>query len=552
MTSRVAKTPPLPTGSSQAEQATTMTVVNLVLAGPYTPDPAHAVRLRLGQLPFALGSGDLVVGRGVRMPWGRAAQPVHRQIVAPWGRVIHAIGAAVRAPWQRSAYPSTARVRALWQRSVPTINAVRVPWGRAVATTASARARWDRAAQHGVSLLARWDVAVPAHGLNRAPRAYRPPQAPRSARWVNLRLCGATDSNPHQVLLRLGIDPCNGWVRGETSFLARRSYVSSHTLSAVRLPDLLPLPLDSFQIGTDSDAMCWTLSSTGPLPLMSLLAPVDGLPAKIRVTLDNLTWELVVQARRRNIEFAKDDVTITCRSATVLLADPYAPERAYINEVPLTAHQILQDVLEFTGVGVDWQVDDWLVPARAWSHSGTPISAVRRVADAIGAVLQSPPVGDAVVVAKRYPALPWAWHTIPADVTLASMDPVLTLGYEEAERPDYEGVYVSGQAQGVLALVKRVGTAPARVMPIVTDALITDLVAARQRGEALLGATGQQEMVSMTLPVLTGPGEPGVIGLGKLVQVPDPSGAWRGMVRAVSVAAGPGVAEQTITLERHL
>jgi hypothetical protein len=68
----------------------------------------------------------------------------------------------------------------------------------------------------------------------------------------------------------------------------------------------------------------------------------------------------------------------------------------------------------------------------------------------------------------------------------------------------------------------------------------------------MLGAAGKQARMTLTLPVLTGVGESGVIDVGSLVEVVDPAGTWRGLVLSVSVTAGRPSVEQTITLERHL
>jgi hypothetical protein len=84
-----------------------------------------------------------------------------------------------------------------------------------------------------------------------------------------------------------------------------------------------------------------------------------------------------------------------------------------------------------------------------------------------------------------------------------------------------------------------------------TDELITSVEAAQQRGLATLGKSGPQYAISLELPVLTGAGQPGVIDVGKLVQINE-STPWRGRVRSVSVNATMPTARQTITLERHL
>jgi hypothetical protein len=86
-------------------------------------------------------------------------------------------------------------------------------------------------------------------------------------------------------------------------------------------------------------------------------------------------------------------------------------ESAWLNADAATAQQLAEAALEFSGVTLDWQITDWLVPAGAWSFSGTPLAAVQRVAEAAGAVLQSHRTDPVFRVLPRYTALPWEWTT---------------------------------------------------------------------------------------------------------------------------------------------
>ena len=85
----------------------------------------------------------------------------------------------------------------------------------------------------------------------------------------------------------------------------------------------------------------------------------------------------------------------------------------------------------------------------------------------------------------------------------------------------------------------------------VTDALITHEVAARQRGSAVLGAAGHKLTHTMTLPLLTGGSNPGLIQPGYLIEVNDIGHTWRGLVRGIRVTAGLPTVRQTITVERE-
>lgn len=333
--------------------------------------------------------------------------------------------------------------------------------------------------------------------------------------------------------------------------------MTAHTIFAQRLPDLADIPIFDASVSADSGSYCWTLSASGPSNLFTLLAPVDGLPVRLCLTLDGIPWVFAVDALSRTSAFGKTGVSITGRSVTALIGAPYLRATTRTNTEARLAQQLALDALQYTGVGLDWGLTDWMVPTAAWSHQGTPLDAVQAIAQAAGGYLQSHRSAATLLARHPYsqrtgdqPGAPWGWMTGPADVELAP-DAIITEGLERKDGPDINAVYVSGTAQGVLAQVKRTGSAADKLAAMVTDALITDAVAARQRGLAVLGTAGPQYNVRMDLPVLTGVGQPGVLDVGQLVQV-NATQPWRGRVRAVSVSAKSPSLRQSITLERHL
>ncbi|MDD2883233.1 MAG: hypothetical protein PHQ58_22715 [Rhodoferax sp.] len=200
---------------------------------------------------------------------------------------------------------------------------------------------------------------------------------------------------------------------------------------------------------------------------------------------------------------------------------------------------------------------DWLVPAGAWSHQGSALDAVQAIVQAAGGYLQSH--RSTATLLARHPygqrlgdasGAPWAWGTGAADVELAT-DALITESVQRRDGPDINAVYTSGTVAGVLALVKRTGSAGDKLAQMVSDPLITATDAARQRGLSILGAAGHKYAVTLDLPVLTGFGQPGVLEVGQVVQV-NTATPWRGRVRGVSVHAKMPTLRQTVTLERHL
>lgn len=337
--------------------------------------------------------------------------------------------------------------------------------------------------------------------------------------------------------------------------------MTTHSLVAFRLPDMAPIPLYDCTLSADVGSFAWQFSASGPESLFSLLAPTMGpsaaLPQLIQITLDGLQWVFLVESLKRDHTFGKRSISISGRSQTALVGAPWMRDASFNNASPANAEQLAAQVLDLSGVAVNWGITDWLVPSGAWSFAGNRLAAVQAIAEAAGGYLQSHRSTATLQVRHPYPPMPggdnggpWNWGLGAADVELAP-DAVITSAIERRDGADINAVYASGTSQGVLALIKRAGTAGDKLAVLQTDALITASQAAQQRGLAVLGKAGPQYAVSLELPVLTGLGQPGVIDVGSLVQVNEAT-PWRGRVRSVSVNAAMPKARQIITLERHL
>lgn len=405
---------------------------------------------------------------------------------------------------------------------------------------------------------------VPRPGIYRTPII--PPVQPPVGWSTNLVFRCPPLSAPYLVF---GPTQC-GTAGGPGALLQifpARFYMTAHTIYAQRLPDLADIPIFDATVSADSGSYCWSLSATGPASLFALLGPVAGLPAQLRVWLDGLPWVFAIDSISRSASFGKTGARIQGRSVTALISAPYMRSSSRIEPQDSTAQQLAIDALAGTGIDLDWGfgagaqanggLTDWLVPAGAYSRQGTPLEAVKRIAQAAGGYLQSHRSSPTLQTRHPYgmragdnPGAPWGWMTGPADVELAP-DALITESVDRQDGPDINAVYVSGTSVGVLALVMRSGSAADKLADMVTDSLITHVDAARQKGLSVLGAAGHKYAVSLELPVLTGIGQPGVLDVGQLVQV-NASVPWRGRVRAVSVNARRPSLRQSVTLERHL
>ena len=333
----------------------------------------------------------------------------------------------------------------------------------------------------------------------------------------------------------------------------RRIYMQTNDVSLVRVDGATPIACPSLQVSIDSQSWTWGWSASVPGTELSKLEPSAlGEPVELLATINGTAFRLLAESISRDRSFASSVLRVSGRGRSALLDAPYASVGTFGSASVFTAQQLAAQALEVNGVplgwAIDWGPEDWSVPAGAWSHQGTPISAVNRIAEAAGAYVQAHPSDDTLLVLPRYPVAPWAWATATPDLELPSA-PVTRESITWADKATYNRVFVSGgTAGGILAQVTRAGTAGDLVASMLTDPLCTDIIAGRQRALPVLADVGRQATVGLRLPVLA---ETGVIRTGKLVRYVDGDTARLGLVRSVSVEAVRAAVWQTIEVQTY-
>ena len=393
---------------------------------------------------------------------------------------------------------------------MPDIQAtLRLPWGSAVDVQTSQRFPWKDA----VDVQTRGKVFVPG-----APPTGGTPLEPAT-------LAPATD------------------------LASSTTYSQQHTISVTDLRSGDALEVDRVSIELSDGSALWTFSAHGENAWFDVLTTGEQ-PPTVRVNIDGLTWSFVVETVTRTQGFANSPVTFGGRSLAAIGGSPYQLQHNWIVDSPTTAAQLAIAAHSYTGVEVVWQLEDWLIPEGSWSASLTPLAVTQAVAAAAGGWVKPARDDTSITVQLRYPVDWTEWPYVPPDVQV-HWRAVESDTYQRADQPSYTGVIVSGQQQGGIAYVRLDGTSGADQAPLVTDPLLTDEPALRQRGSAILNACGPQALVTRTLPVRTGAGEPGVIDPGSVIRFVDPSRVWVGMTRSVRVDAALDRVQQTITVERH-
>lgn len=330
----------------------------------------------------------------------------------------------------------------------------------------------------------------------------------------------------------------------------RSVYIVLNDVALKRVVGDLSLPATSMSLSIDVDSWTWSFSAVLPRSSLGDVESVGGEPTELEARINGSNYRVLVEKIGSDRSFGSESIRVSGRGKSALLAAPYDPVQNFTNGATLTAQQIMGEVLKLNGVplgwDVDWQLTDWSVPAGVFSAQGSRMDALNAIVNAVGGYLLPHPTLQSLSALARYPVAPWEWNTVTPDFVIPSA--VMTReAIEWRTNPDYNRVFVSGQQDGILGRVTRTGTAGDVLAPMVTDALMTEVAAARQRGQTILSAAGRKADVSLSLPVLA---ETGVIPPGKWVRYTDGLVNRLGIVRATNVTVGGGAnVQQSIILE---
>lgn len=330
----------------------------------------------------------------------------------------------------------------------------------------------------------------------------------------------------------------------------RRVYIVLNEVSLTRVDGSIALPTYSMTLNLDFQSWTWGFSANLPTQALADLEPSsEGVPVEVEASINGVSYRFQVERRSRSRAFGRDSIAIQGRGKASLLDAPYAPVLNFTNSGSRTAEQLANDVLSVSGVplgwDVNWNTDDWTVPAGLFAHQGTHISALNTIAAAAGAYVQPHATAQEFNILPIYPDAPWNWGSVSPDFEL----PAAVTTQEDIEwidKPVYNRVYVSGVSAGVLGRVTREGTAGDKLAPQIVDPLITAAVAARLRGTPILADTGSRQDVTLRLPVLE---ETGIITPGKYVRYVDGSTTRFGIVRSVGVDVAMPTVYQRILVE---
>jgi hypothetical protein len=332
----------------------------------------------------------------------------------------------------------------------------------------------------------------------------------------------------------------------------KRVYIVLNSVSLFRASDDEPVPVLSMSMSLDVDSWAWSFNASLPNVALNLVKPTNSEVTELRAFVNGTEFRVLAESTSRNRAFGQTSISVSGRGFNATLDAPYAATQSFTNTQERTAQQLMADVLTVNNVSlgwaINWELEDWLVPAGVFNHQGTYISALNAIAGAAGGFLLPHPSTKSFTVKHRYAVKPWDWATATPDFSLPA-NVATQEGIEWVDKARYNRVYVAGQGVGVMGRITRQGTAGDVLAQLVTDPLITEGVAARQRGIAILSDVGMQAHVTLRLPVLA---ETGVLRPGHMIDYVDGLVTRRGIVRSTQVAVqGSANVWQSVGVETH-
>lgn len=498
-------------------------------------------------------------GSSLRSTHIHAAQAAHR-VAARQSHAARVAGGVLNP--STAMLPTTVRIRALAAQAVPAGQGMQAPSAETRAALLALLARQAEAEQ--ITRAARTPHATAAPharhvraGQSNAdwpwPGLWLPPPVPPPKPEPASHVLRFTNHVGH--VLRFGWVPRGA---GPIIIPVRESYTVLNSASLVRADTGQPVHAFSLDVSIDADSFCWSWSaSVAGADLALVRSPALGEFVELLATINGVTLRLVVESIERDRSF--DDglsLRVSGRGRAAWLSDPHSPIITRYNATTMTAQQIMEDALTVgeggpgavpIGWEVDWRIEDWLVPAGAWSYTGHYIGAVQRIAEAGGAIVQAHNTDQTIIIMPRYPAAPWHWGDLTPDLILPE-DVCVTEGISELDKPGYNSVVVVGVGHRA-DHYRRIGTAADRAAPQIVDALATAPEMTRQRATAALSDTGRQQHIRLRLPLLP---ETGIIMPGTLIDYTAEGQTHRALTRGVSVTDDGTEIWQTITTENHV
>lgn len=335
-----------------------------------------------------------------------------------------------------------------------------------------------------------------------------------------------------------------------------RSYIVHNVITATI--GGIAVDLLSFNIKTDMDSYCWSgnidITAKDYDRIKSKLDVPRGSEPMVIAVVNGKPLAFIAEEQQRSRKFAQRTYSLSGRSITARLGADYAVSQGGLIDKASYVSQIVAQQLNGLSISLlDWGINDWLVPARAYSVANkTPIAVISDIAAAGGGFVTSDPSQATLSVKPRWPVAAWQLASATPDV-IVPIDVISDISDKRRTNPRYNTVLLNSASEGGEVYRQTQGrdaSAPTQDHPLYTD---RDAIV--PAGTAILSDSGIHGDYTLRMR-WADKYNVQLAELGDVWQINDPEGAWRGVTTGVSVSIDQSnnapTVWQTVTIDRYL
>lgn len=335
-----------------------------------------------------------------------------------------------------------------------------------------------------------------------------------------------------------------------------RSYIVHNVITATI--GGIAVDLLSFNIKTDMGSYCWQgnidITAKDYDKIKHKLDVLRGSEPMVVAVVNGKPLAFIAEEQQRSRKFAQKSYSLSGRSVTARLGADYAASQGGLIDQASYVSQIVAQQLNGLSVTLlDWGINDWLVPAGAYSVANkTPIAVIADIAAAGGGFVTSDPSQATLSVKPRWPVAAWQLASAAPDV-IVPIDVISEISDKKRTNPRYNTVLLNSASEGGEVYRQTQGrdaSAPTQDHPLYTD---RDAIV--PAGTAVLSDSGIHGDYTLRMR-WADKYNVQLAELGGIWQINDPEGAWRGVTTGVSVSIDQSndapMVWQTVTIDRYL
>jgi hypothetical protein len=227
-------------------------------------------------------------------------------------------------------------------------------------------------------------------------------------------------------------------------------------------------------------------------------------PVDVEVILNGVRRVFALTECSEQDAFLGSRYTVSGKSLTTYLGEPYILPTSKIFEVNLILAQLIEEILLNTGwtVAVDGYWEEVISGNTYSMNNKTPIAAIKDIADALGLSVRPDPEDQHIELELLYPCTPSVLPGAVKDYVIDAAGIVsMTHTLDRGEQSN--GVWVGGQAVGVFDQIVQQGTDGSSQYPMFTNDLIQTHQLAQQKGLELLSYSKRLRKTQIKMPVYT-------------------------------------------------